>query len=452
MYQPYKDLFNCAEFSDGKLVVRIKQNACDYNEDEQDSKRVKTEREYYIHRVVLAAHSEYFRSKFLRWSETETSVVYFDVHDQHELDITECVIRCFYNGPVYLNSVTMCLFKMLKICDMLISPLIYYHITLQIPLVCNNVTVDDFRVYYNTSAIMINTNRHEIALFMRKKLCSMFGGDELMKKRSLLTDFVTLPLDAVLALYEKGGPEFGSVLTSENTVLISIMIWLQNKQCTDDELKSLRKVIRVLHLTSTFIEQILPQLKWFDFTQLQKRVMLSYKRIQYSINDVDDFDDGLFENDVIPRQWIFDHRAAGQPHCINVTFTENALDEWIASTECCISVTSKRSYFRGLFFKPTLTLHKNGLLDFNMNCKLHDALINENLQFDQLIDVWVFLDKGSYRQHERNKTHVCNMAQSFRLIFFDHSDDSNCVTKDNFTSYFNSDNELVFVLEINEMD
>ena len=395
MYQPYKNLFNCTDFSDGKLIVRIKQNTTTNDtEDDCTPKKTKTQREYYVHRVILAAHSEYFRSKFLRWSETD--VVYFDVQDQHELEITECVVRCFYNGPVYLNSVTVGLFKMLKICDILIAPLIYYHITIQIPLVCNNITADDFRIYYGTSAtMMMNTNRHEIAVFMRKNLCSMFGGDALMTNRSLLLDFVTQPIDAVLALYEKSGQDYGSVLTSENTVLISIMIWLQNKQCTDDELESLRKVIRVLHLTSTFIEQILPQLKWLKFTQLQKRIMLSYKRIQYSINDVDDFDDGLFENDVIPRQWIFDHRAAGQPHCINVTFTENALDEWIGSTECCISVTSESSYFKGLFFAPTIKLHRNGMLDFNMNCKLHDALVNEDLQFDQLIDVWVFLDKGS---------------------------------------------------------
>ena len=66
--------------------------------------------------------------------------------------------------------------------------------------------------------------------------------------------------------------------------------------------------------------------------------MLRYKWIQYSINNIDDFDDGLFKNDTIPHQWIFDDRATGQPHFINVTFTKNALDEWIDSTECCITV------------------------------------------------------------------------------------------------------------------
>ena len=324
--------------------------------------------QYNVHRDLWSSKSMYFEAFFNRWCNDKQELSLNLSVDQYKY--FEHMVMFIYNNDV---PCTLCIgdwFGLLALADHFqVQSLVDYGVR-----VLNSKTmsfsVDDIKLFYSSSTLQNITSLGEVC---KKALMMCFSNVNWIYLRDK-KDFLSLPFEAVKTLLR----DKCITVAHENYVLLLLNEWVCNghgRNATLDELKQLSHVVRLIHLSSSFINCVLPRMEWFPITAEELNALNNEFFIQ-QFTRTKRFD---CLNSVqsptrtkLPLSWCLPSRSKT---CYKNTvfflkFTSESLSSWLNSTNenDKIEIRSGTFPWRGIWWQVILSLDRYGYLFVVMKC------------------------------------------------------------------------------------
>jgi len=324
--------------------------------------------QYNIHRDLWSSKSTYFEAFFNRWCNDKQELSLNLSVDQYKF--FEYMVMFIYHNDV---PSTLCIsdwFGLLALADHFqVQSLVDYGVG-----VLNNKTmsfsVEDIKLFYSSNTLQNIKSLSEVS---KKALMISFSNVMWIYLRDK-ANFLSLPFEAVRTLLR----DKCITVAHENYVLLLVNEWVcngQGRNATVDELEQLSHVVRLIHVSSSFINCVLPRMEWFSITPEAMNALNNEMFIQ-QFTKTERFD---CLNSVqspkrtkLPLSWCLPSRSKT---CYNNTvfflkFDSESLSTWLNSKNENDRIEIKSGTFpwRGIWWQVIISLDRYGYYFVVMKC------------------------------------------------------------------------------------
>ena len=252
-----------------------------------------------IHRVVLAGASDYFKTAFSsNWNNNNNNEVTFTVQE-NEISAFKAVLKFFYTSVIPEDILICEILKMFRLGDALICSFMTQNIERRLAAVSSDlIENNDIVSYFSLNVSIIDCT--DLDQKFQQLLAARLGSLHRISLHDCLPQqhlFIQSPLRAIIALFSLDQ----LLITCENEVLKLLITWIARNKPSKENIKELRKCVRVCHLDLTVINEVLEKVDWFGFSQTEKQIVHGYAAIIRSGVHVEN---SISTPDCIPSSWF----------------------------------------------------------------------------------------------------------------------------------------------------